>query len=131
MDSYIVDFDKLNNFLEIELKNEDLVILDGHVSHLLNPDYIIVLRSNPENIKQRLEIRKYSSEKIMENIEAEILDVCLVESIENNDENIIFEIDCTDKTPDEITDEIISFLNNKKPEFGNISWLEEYFYLLE
>ena len=36
-----------------------------------------------KGIKKRLVKRKYSKEKIRENLDAEILDVCLVEALEN------------------------------------------------
>ncbi|WP_081460628.1 adenylate kinase family protein [Methanococcus maripaludis] len=129
MDSFVVDFDKLNEYIR-SIKTEDL-ILDGHVSHYLNPDYIVVLRANPLLIKNRLESRKYLPKKVMENVEAELLDVCLIESIEKNDESKIFEIDCSEKNPENIVNEILMFLDSKNPEYGNVSWLEDYFYLIE
>ncbi|WP_081422769.1 adenylate kinase family protein [Methanococcus maripaludis] len=129
MDSFVVDFDKLNDYIQ-SIKKEDL-ILDGHVSHYLNPDYIVVLRANPLLIKNRLESRKYLPKKVKENVEAELLDVCLIESIEKNDESKIFEIDCSEKSPEDIVNEILMFLDSKNPEYGNVSWLEDYFYLIE
>ncbi|WP_181492694.1 adenylate kinase family protein [Methanococcus maripaludis] len=129
MDSFVVDFDKLNEYIR-SIKTEDL-ILDGHVSHYLNPDYIVVLRANPLLIKNRLESRKYLPKKVKENVEAELLDVCLIESIEKNDESKIFEIDCSEKSPENIVNEILMFLDSKNPEYGNVSWLEDYFYLIE
>ncbi|WP_181505165.1 adenylate kinase family protein [Methanococcus maripaludis] len=129
MDSFVVDFDKLNEYIR-SIKTED-IILDGHVSHYLNPDYIVVLRANPLLIKNRLESRKYLPKKVKENVEAELLDVCLIESIEKNDESKIFEIDCSEKGPENIVNEILMFLDSKNPEYGNVSWLEDYFYLIE
>ena len=129
MDSFVVDFDKLNDYIQ-SIKKEDL-ILDGHVSHYLNPDSIVVLRANPLLIKNRLESRKYLPKKVKENVEAELLDVCLIESIEKNDESKIFEIDCSEKSPEDIVNEILMFLDSKNPEYGNVSWLEDYFYLIE
>ncbi|WP_353545251.1 adenylate kinase family protein [Methanococcus maripaludis] len=129
MDSFVVDFDKLTEYIR-SIKTEDL-ILDGHVSHYLNPDYIVVLRANPLLIKNRLESRKYLPKKVKENVEAELLDVCLIESIEKNDESKIFEIDCSEKSPENIVNEILMFLDSKNPEYGNVSWLEDYFYLIE
>ncbi|MBA2859400.1 adenylate kinase [Methanococcus maripaludis] len=129
MDSFVVDFDKLNEYIR-SIKTEDL-ILDGHVSHYLNPEYIVVLRANPLLIKNRLESRKYLPKKVKENVEAELLDVCLIESIEKNDESKIFEIDCSEKSPEDIVNEILMFLDSKNAEYGNVSWLEDYFYLIE
>ncbi|WP_459202631.1 adenylate kinase family protein [Methanococcus sp. CF] len=129
MDSFVVDFDKLNEYVN-SVETKDL-ILDGHVSHYLNPDYIVVLRANPLLIKNRLESRKYHPKKVNENVEAELLDVCLIESIEKNDESKIFEIDCSEKSPEEIVNQILMFLESKNPDYGNVSWLEDYFYLIE
>ncbi|EHP88575.1 Adenylate kinase [Methanotorris formicicus Mc-S-70] len=122
MDSYVIDFDKLREFLY----GLDNVILDGHVSHLLDVDYIVVLRCNPEVIKKRLEERRYKQKKVMENVEAEILDVCLAES-----EGIVYEIDATGRDVDDIVDEIIDAIKNKRVRKGIIDWTEKYFYLLE
>ncbi len=121
MESYVIDFNKLNNFL----KNKNNVILDGHVSHLLNPDYTIVLRCNPEIIKERLKKRGYKEKKILENVQAEILDVCLCES-----KGKVYEIDTTNKTPEKIVDEIILAINGKRERKGVVDWLSKYYYLL-
>ncbi len=56
-------------------------IVEGHLSHLLNADRIIVLRCRPDVLKKRLEMRGYPPEKVIENVEAEILDVILVDFI--------------------------------------------------
>ncbi|AIJ05446.1 putative kinase [Methanocaldococcus bathoardescens] len=122
MDSYVIDFEKLEKFVsEIEEK-EKTIILDGHVSHLLNPDYIIVLRCNPEIIKERLEKRGYKPKKVLENVQAEILDVCLCES-----KGKVYEIDTTSRDVEDIVDEIVEAIKHKKERKGIVNWTEEYF----
>jgi adenylate kinase len=121
MDSYVINFDKLKKFLD----DLDNVILDGHVSHLLDADYVVVLRCNPEIVKKRLEERGYKQKKVMENVEAEILDVCLVES-----GGSVYEIDTTDRDVEDVVDEIIDAIKNKKVRKGVVDWTEKYFYLL-
>ncbi len=130
MDSYVVDFQKLDEYINnIESKYENLII-DGHVSHLLNVDYIVVLRCNPEIILKRLKKRKYSNNKIKENVEAEILDVCLTESLENS--NNVYEIDTTNRPLESIVNEIIEeVLTHKKTKYGIVNWLDDYFYMLD
>ncbi|MEO2116982.1 MAG: adenylate kinase family protein [Methanocaldococcus sp.] len=127
MDSYVINFEKLENFIkEIEKQEED-IILDGHVSHLLNPDYTIVLRCNPEIIKERLEKRGYKPKKVLENIQAEILDVCLCES-----KGKVYEIDTTGRDVEDIVSEIIEAIKYKKERKGIVDWTEKYFdYLIQ
>ncbi|ACV23953.1 adenylate kinase family protein [Methanocaldococcus fervens] len=122
MDSYVIDFEKLENFIKEIEEKEKVIILDGHVSHLLNPDYTIVLRCNPEIIKERLEKRGYKPKKVLENIQAEILDVCLCES-----KGKIYEIDTTGRDVEDIVSEIIEAIKNKKERKGIVDWTEKYF----
>ncbi len=51
-EAMIIDTDRLNEFVKT-LQN-DLVFLDGHLSHLLDVDISIVLRCNPNVLRQRL-----------------------------------------------------------------------------
>jgi adenylate kinase len=111
MDSYVIDFEKLENFIKEIEEKEKTIILDGHVSHLLNPDYTIVLRCNPEIVKERLEKRGYKPKKVLENVQAEILDVCLCES-----KGKVYEIDTTNRDVEDIVNEIIEAIKHKKRE---------------
>ncbi|WP_456416529.1 adenylate kinase family protein [Methanocaldococcus sp.] len=122
MDSYVIDFEKLENFIKKIEDKEKTIILDGHVSHLLNPDYTIVLRCNPEIIKKRLEERGYKPKKVLENVQAEILDVCLCES-----KGKVYEIDTTNKDVNDIVNEIIEAIKHKKERKGIVDWTNQYF----
>jgi len=122
MDSYVVDFKKLNNYLN---GLNEYLILDGHVSHMIdNIDYIVVLRCDIEVLKSRLENRNYSKNKVIENINAEILDVCLIESLENC--NKVYEIDTTNRSPNEIVEKILQSILNGKVEYGKVDWISKY-----
>ena len=57
-------------------------ILVGHLSHLLTVDLIIILRCRPSILAARLADRGYSEGKVKENVEAEALDVILIEAAE-------------------------------------------------
>ena len=87
-----------------------------------------MLRCNPEIISKRLEERNYNKNKIKENVEAEILDVCLVGSLENS--NNVYEINTTNRTLESIVNEIIDALTHKKTKYGIVNWLDDYFYML-
>ena len=88
--TYVVDVDELVNLLsEVVdgMKKEGWkgVVFDGHLSHYLPKklvDYVVVIRCDVKTLRKRLEKRKYSKKKIEENIEAEIMETCLIESKE-------------------------------------------------
>ena len=86
----IIDISKLNSTLinEInhykEIKSMGLVI-DSHLSHFLPKKYVnfcIVTRCGIKTLNKRLIKRKYLKNKIQENLQAEIFDVCLNEARE-------------------------------------------------
>ncbi|AIF69927.1 kinase [Palaeococcus pacificus DY20341] len=119
-----LDIDELSRAVEEELKDRN-VVLDSHLSHLLPADQVIILRAHPKIVGERLSERGYSKQKLSENVEAELVDVCLVEAIEKH-ENVI-EVDTTSKTPAEVVDEILELLNKGiRKRIGIVDWSEVY-----
>ena len=93
--AFVVDVDKLNKFLLkiIKESKEDLVF-DSHLTHYLpasKVDFCFITKCELGTLKRRLEERGYSIEKIRENLDAEIFDVCLVEALENGHKPIIID----------------------------------------
>jgi len=82
----IVDVEKLNKVLIKIIKESDRdLVIDSHLAHYLDPKYVdvcYITKCNIKELKERLEKRKYSKEKIEENIEVEIMDVCYNEALE-------------------------------------------------
>ncbi len=113
-ETYIVDMDKMEKFC----KRLDDVIIEGHLSHycMKDNDIIIVLRANPLALKKRLRQRKYNEKKVMENVEAEVIDGVLQEVLDiAEDKDVeIYEIDTSDKTIDRIAIIIKKILEDKK-----------------
>jgi adenylate kinase len=130
-DSKIVDIEKLDNFLVDKYRSIDQVILDGHLSHLLkNVEKVILLRCHPDILRNRLNLKKWNKNKVDENVEAEILDIILCETVEFREKRNIFEIDTTDLTIEEVAENIISIIRNNfrpvnKYKIGNIDWSDE------
>ncbi|HLC86573.1 MAG TPA: adenylate kinase family protein [Candidatus Nanoarchaeia archaeon] len=93
LDTHEVDAEKLNKFLERLIKeSKENLIIDSHLSHYLDTKYIdlcIVCKCEIKDLKKRLEAREYSKDKIRENLDAEIFDVCLVEALENKHKIIV------------------------------------------
>lgn len=61
----------------------DRVVLEGHLSHLLPVDVAWVVRCDPDVLRPRLEARGYGSAKVVENLEAEALDLILSEALDH------------------------------------------------
>jgi len=102
-DTYIVDENKLAEILEKMIDKEDDLVIDSHMSHYISPekvDWCIVTKCNPKELRKRLEKRCYKKEKIEENVEAEIMDICKNEA-EELGHNIII-IDTTGKKAEEL-----------------------------
>ncbi len=122
--SLLVDTEALNKMIK-DLKGH--LVIEGHMAHLLDADTVFVLRTNPDILEKRLQERNWLPDKINENVEAEILDVCLKEATDNN--KTVYEIDTTEKTPEQTTEIILKILKKSKKEIdaakpGSISWQE-------
>ena len=95
-DCEIVDVKNLNRVLKAIIKEEYKVVIDSHLSHELPNDLVdlcIVTKCNLKELEKRLKERDYSKEKIRENLDSEIFDICFVEAKENNHEILIIETD--------------------------------------
>lgn len=93
-----VDVAELRKSLQ-KAKKADGIVMEGHLSHYLGCDVVIVLRCHPDTLAQRLESRGYGKKKITENVRAEVLDVILSEAMDSGAR--VYEIDTT--TSDAIT----------------------------
>lgn len=113
-DSVIIDDEYLEIIIKDSIKNlQDTVFIEGHTTELLPQDIvtdIIVLRCNPSVLRKRLSSRDYSSEKIAENIHAEIMEECKISMINKYPDMKIIEIDSTSLSIEDITNTIISKL---------------------
>ena len=82
--SKIIDTKKLNLSItkklgELKKKKIKGVVIDSHLSHYLprkNVDVCIVVKCDIKELNKRLLKRKYSRQKIDENLQAQIFDVC-------------------------------------------------------
>ena len=106
-------------------KMEGDMILEGHFSHLLGPDVAIVLRCSPRVLEKRLKKKGWTEKKIRENVEAEAVDVALIEAIESARE--VCEIDTTKMKPGQVARAIESIIGGERQKYrvGNVDWSEE------
>ncbi len=134
-ESVIVGIDEERESLEVDiqklykkLKRMNLkdAVIEGHLSHLLpfEDALVIVLRAEPGVLKRRLEAKGFREEKIKENLEAEALDVCLIESLENHKK--VYEIHTSRLSPEEVTEAALKIISGKGEDYlpGRIDWSE-------
>lgn len=124
-DTYNVDADRLNASLKASVPREGNTFLEGHLSHFLDCDIIIVVRCNPSVLYERLKKRNYAPRKISENVQAEALDVILCESAETNAH--VFEIDNTSCTLEMAVSMIDDIIAGDTGAYGpgSVNWAEE------
>ena len=118
----VVDVSKLAR--EIKKMKGDMVI-EGHLSHLLHPTIAIVLRCSPKVLEQRLRRKRWNERKVRENVEAEAVDVVLIEAVQNVPQ--VFEIDTTRKSPRRVGLAIEEIISGEKQKYrvGNVDWSRE------
>ena len=134
LDAYLGEDEKRNaKILDMEKIKESLkgikenVIIEGHVSHEIPCDIVIVLRCNPDILEKRLK-KRYPDrpEKVKENLEAEILGVITSDAVQQNEK--VYEVDTSKKNVGQNVDDILQILDGRIVEYevGFIDWLEEY-----
>ncbi|MCS7145404.1 MAG: AAA family ATPase [Nitrososphaerota archaeon] len=62
---------------------------------------VVVLRRSPLRLLAELGLRGYSEEKMLENVEAELLGVVYVEALQKVGKNRVFQVDTTDRDVEE------------------------------
>jgi adenylate kinase len=94
----IVDVKKLSRAILDHVKNEkiDVAVVDSHLSHYIPAKSValcLVTKCNLKLLKQRMKRRGYSDNKIKENLECEIMDVCLSDAAYAGHNTFVVETD--------------------------------------
>ena len=105
--------------LKIKMKqkvsNNSLIV--GHLAPYVldesDVDVAIVLRKNPMDLIKVFKNRGYSKEKIKSNTATEFIGVTFNDSISSFGEEKTFQIDTTNKTPEQVTSIIDKIVNGK------------------
>lgn len=99
-------------------------IVEGHFSHFIpGAKGVIILRCSPDILTERLRARGYTEEKVRENVEAEVLDVILIEACDLYSEAQIYEIDGSYVSAEEIVAQIEHVLAGRAfPCCGIVDW---------
>ncbi|MBN1167500.1 MAG: adenylate kinase family protein [Methanospirillaceae archaeon] len=132
IDAYVTGYDeeRQTRIIDEERWASEFPVIDGfvegHLAHHLSCDRVVVLRCHPEVLRARLLTRGYPAAKIEENVEAELIDLILVETFEGNPEDAIFEVDTTQMPVPACADLLQGVYDGTvSPSYGMISWLCE------
>ncbi|MEM0139304.1 MAG: adenylate kinase family protein [Ferroplasma sp.] len=100
----IVDIDSLKCY------SIDSTIVESHYSHLLECDFVIILKDSEERIRKRMHARKYSEKKIEENLDAQRADIIYFEALEQLPSNHIFVVEASDRNISDIFEEVYGII---------------------
>jgi Predicted nucleotide kinase (related to CMP and AMP kinases) len=124
-DTFLVDIDLLDESIHDISKDDETIFLDSHLSHCLDSDVIFILRCCPNVLSERLKKRGYSESKVIENVQAEILDVILCEAVESDIP--VYELDTSDESISSTADKLEYVLEGNTDKYlpGNVDWTGE------
>ena len=103
-----IDVEELVKKLDWQ-KPHSPTIIEGHLSHLLPVDAIIVMRCHPDVVDARLSARPYSVQKIQDNVEVEMLGGPWFEI---PDEIPVLELDSGSSPSSELSETVVEWLVN-------------------
>jgi adenylate kinase len=125
----IIDEEKMQQKLgeTIDSSNKTDIIIDGHYASAVTPTqhvaHVFVLRRNPKELKLLMEKRGYTGSKMWENLQAEIIDVCLGEAVEVHAGRVC-ELDVSGKTVEAVVEDILDVLEKRKSCLvGTVDWM--------
>jgi adenylate kinase len=84
------------------------IVAESHYAHDMNCDWVIILRTKPDELRERLKKRGWKPKKIEENALAEIMEVCSSEAMESGKK--VLEFDTTGKAAEAVAGEIAAKL---------------------
>ncbi|MDX1814119.1 MAG: adenylate kinase family protein [Candidatus Bathyarchaeia archaeon] len=94
------------------------IIVDGHYAASVVPKLyvtrVFVLRRNPIELRELMKKHGFSDAKLRENLASEILDVCLVEALREQEKEKVCELNVTGRTAENVAREIMVILEKRK-----------------
>jgi adenylate kinase len=120
-DTLVADIEAIGTWLS----GRQDILFESHLAHHFDADCVIVLRCHPDKLADRLAERGETGAKTAENAESEALDLILGEAVDRHSEDRIYEIDTTDRSPDEVAAEIeAAVAGDRDPGVGTVSFVD-------
>jgi adenylate kinase len=120
--SVYADLDAVDDWLDEHAPAGDHVV-ESHLAHRLPADRVVVLRCAPAVLETRLVDRGESPASARENAESEALDVILAEAVDRHGADAVYEVDATDRSPDEVAEAVRAVLaGDRDPRSGTVDF---------
>lgn len=117
-DSLVVDLESLREYV-----GDREGVIESHLAHHLPVGRVVVLRCEPDELERRLLERGESEAKAEENAESEALDLILSEAVTEHGLEKMYEIDTTERAPEEVAREIERVISGERePSAGEVTF---------
>jgi len=127
--SKIVDIAKTRRAVRHIISENICLIVDTHIPEGIIADsetrMVFVLRCNPKILENRLRRRKWSCEKVKENVMAEILDSCLISAEANYSKKKVIQLNSSHASVNNSVKLAIDILSGKRSSNLSINWLKK------
>lgn len=128
--SYEIDERRVRDYLQAKIGKGAVVISTHSVGRTIPPSRVrlaLVLRLDPVALFRRLRARRWTRQKAWENVESELVDVCLEEAVRLFGRDRVVEIDTTNLAPAEVVSRALTGVNVKrKISRSQVDWLSVY-----
>ena len=126
----IIDIDELTSILSKDWEKPPTksILVVGHLSHLLPVDAIIILRCNPLVLESRLKERNWNEEKVVSNVEWEMMGGPWQELLELDNLPNCMELDNTIIDITQQKEAVCDWIEDNCPpihSISNIDWISE------
>ncbi len=128
--SYVMDEERVRRRLQALISYKDAIITTHSVGLTILPRWVrlaIVLRLDPMVLYYRLRAKRWRRQKAWENMESELVDVCLEEAVRLFGRDKVFEIDTTSKSPSRVVSEALKIVKGEtRVSRLQVDWLSTY-----
>ena len=127
--SKIVNLVKTRTHLRNIIAKRDSLIVDTHIPEGIVPGnstrMVFVLRCDPQILERRLRRRKWTSEKVKENVMAEILDCCLIAAQSKYGKRKVVQLDTSRTSVKHSVLVARKIISRSKSFTSSMDWLEK------
>ncbi len=125
--SYVMDEKRVRRRLQALISDKEAIIATHSVGLTILPRWVtlvMVLRLDPTVLYRRLRAKRWSRQKIWENVESELVDVCLEEAVRLFGRDKVFEINTTSKSPSRVVSEALRIVKGEtRVSRPQVDWL--------
>lgn len=89
-------------------------------------DRVAVLRCEPSVLRERLESRGYPAEKVLDNVQAELIGLVSADAVRAFGKAKAFEVDTTYTAPADAASDVVSIIRGERRGGVSIDWMPNY-----